>query len=38
MPVIDKTYRLPEVPDAIRYMRAGRARGKLVIAIASTDP
>jgi NADPH:quinone reductase-like Zn-dependent oxidoreductase len=33
LPVIDKTYRLAEAPDAIRYMRAGRSRGKLVIAI-----
>jgi NADPH:quinone reductase-like Zn-dependent oxidoreductase len=32
-PVIDRTYRLSEVPDAIRYMREGRARGKLVITV-----
>jgi NADPH:quinone reductase-like Zn-dependent oxidoreductase len=32
-PVIDKTYPLSEVPDAIRYLREGRARGKLVISV-----
>jgi NADPH:quinone reductase-like Zn-dependent oxidoreductase len=37
VPVIDKAYSLREVPDAIRYMRAGHARGKLVIAIGPTD-
>jgi NADPH:quinone reductase-like Zn-dependent oxidoreductase len=37
VPVIDKTYPLREAPDAIRYMRAGHARGKLVIAIAPEE-
>ena len=32
-PVIDKTYSLSETSDAIRYLEAGRARGKLAIAI-----
>ena len=32
-PVIDKTYQLSEVPDAIRYLRAGQARGKIIIAV-----
>ena len=32
-PVIDRTYPLSEVPDAIRYMRDGRVRGKVVIAV-----
>jgi NADPH:quinone reductase-like Zn-dependent oxidoreductase len=32
-PVIDRTYPLSEVPDAISYLRAGRARGKLVISV-----
>jgi NADPH:quinone reductase-like Zn-dependent oxidoreductase len=32
-PVIDRTYALSEVPDAIRYLHAGRARGKLVISL-----
>ena len=30
-PVIDKTYPLNEVPDAIRYLEAGHARGKIII-------
>jgi len=37
-PVIDKTYLLREAPDAIQYIRAGRARGKLVISIAPKSP
>src|SRR6266851_1631507 len=32
-PVIDKRYRLSEVPDAIRYLEAGHARGKVVITL-----
>ena len=32
-PVIDRTYPLSEVPEAIRYMRAGHARGKVVITV-----
>jgi NADPH:quinone reductase-like Zn-dependent oxidoreductase len=30
-PVIDRTYALSEVPDAIRYLEKGHARGKVVI-------
>ena len=30
-PVIDRTYRLSEAPEAIRYLEAGHARGKVVI-------
>jgi NADPH:quinone reductase-like Zn-dependent oxidoreductase len=30
-PVIDRTFSLSEVPEAIRYMRKGHARGKVVI-------
>ena len=30
-PVIDKRYRLSEVPEAIRYLEEGHARGKIVI-------
>jgi NADPH:quinone reductase-like Zn-dependent oxidoreductase len=30
-PVVDRTFPLDEVPEAIRYLRAGRARGKIVI-------
>jgi NADPH:quinone reductase-like Zn-dependent oxidoreductase len=32
-PVIDKTFPLNDVPEAIRYLRDGRARGKIVISI-----
>jgi NADPH:quinone reductase-like Zn-dependent oxidoreductase len=32
-PVIDRTYPLSQVPEAIRYMRGGGARGKVVIAV-----
>ena len=30
-PIIDRTYRLSEVPAAIRYWETGHARGKIVI-------
>lgn len=30
-PVVDRAYPLSDVPDAIRYLREGRARGKVVI-------
>jgi NADPH:quinone reductase-like Zn-dependent oxidoreductase len=32
-PVIDRTYPLPEVPEAIRYLETVRARGKVVITV-----
>ena len=32
-PVIDRTYPLSEVPEAIRYLEEGHARGKVVIAL-----
>jgi NADPH:quinone reductase-like Zn-dependent oxidoreductase len=32
-PVIDRTYPLAEVPDAIRYLHEGHARGKVVITV-----
>jgi NADPH:quinone reductase-like Zn-dependent oxidoreductase len=32
-PVIDRTYPLAEVPEAIRYLEGGRARGKVVIGV-----
>ena len=32
-PVIDRTYPLSEVPDAIRYLEDGRTRGKVVITV-----
>jgi NADPH:quinone reductase-like Zn-dependent oxidoreductase len=30
-PVVDRAYPLSDVPDAIRYLREGRARGQVVI-------
>jgi NADPH:quinone reductase-like Zn-dependent oxidoreductase len=30
-PVIDRTYKLAELPDAIRYLEEGHARGKVII-------
>lgn len=33
-PVIERTYALAEVPTAVRHLEAGRARGKLVVAVA----
>jgi NADPH:quinone reductase-like Zn-dependent oxidoreductase len=32
-PIIDRTYALGEVPAAIRYLREGRARGKVVVRV-----
>ena len=32
-PVIDKTYPLTEVPEAIRHLEEGHARGKVVITV-----
>src|SRR5205809_5695342 len=32
-PVIDRTYKLDQVPEAIRYVEQGHARGKVVIAV-----
>ena len=32
-PVVDRTFPLAEVPEAIRYLRDGRARGKIVITV-----
>jgi NADPH:quinone reductase-like Zn-dependent oxidoreductase len=32
-PVIDRTYPLGEVPEAIRYLQEGHARGKVVITV-----
>ncbi len=33
VPVIDKIYPLHEVPDAVRHLEEGRARGKVVISL-----
>ncbi len=32
-PVIDRSYRLSEVPEAIRYLEGGHARGKVVVTL-----
>jgi NADPH:quinone reductase-like Zn-dependent oxidoreductase len=32
-PVIDRTYPLSDVPEAIRYLEEGHARGKVVITV-----
>ena len=36
-PVIDRCYPLNETAEAIRYLEAGRARGKVVITVAHSD-
>jgi NADPH:quinone reductase-like Zn-dependent oxidoreductase len=33
-PVIDRTYPLDEVPEAIRYLEQGHARGKVIVAVS----
>ena len=35
-PVIDRRYRLSEVPEAIRYLETGHARGKVVVTMEET--
>jgi NADPH:quinone reductase-like Zn-dependent oxidoreductase len=37
-PVIDKSYQLHEVADALRYVDAGHARGKVVITVRGACP
>jgi len=32
-PVVDRTYKLSETPDALRYLETGHARGKVVITV-----
>ena len=34
-PVIDRSYTLSEVPDAVRYSEEGHARGKIIITVDS---
>jgi NADPH:quinone reductase-like Zn-dependent oxidoreductase len=34
-PVIDKTFPLRDVPEAIRYLQSGQARGKLVVTVGA---
>ena len=36
-PVIDRCYSLSEVPEAIRYLEEGHARGKIVITLEDND-
>jgi NADPH:quinone reductase-like Zn-dependent oxidoreductase len=36
-PVIDKTYPLSQIADAIRYLEQGHARGKVVVTVAQDD-
>ena len=36
-PVIDRIYPLREIPDAIRYLEEGHARGKVVINVGDND-
>jgi NADPH:quinone reductase-like Zn-dependent oxidoreductase len=37
VPVIDRCYPLHETAEAIRYLEAGRARGKVVITVTQSD-
>ena len=34
IPVIDRMYPLQEVPEAIRYLEAGHARGKVIVMVS----
>ena len=36
-PVIDRTYPMSEVPEAIRHLGDGHGRGKAVITVAAVD-
>jgi len=36
-PVIDRTYKLSEVPEALRYLEQGHARGKVVISMVDDN-
>jgi NADPH:quinone reductase-like Zn-dependent oxidoreductase len=35
VPIVDKRYKLSEVPEALRYFTEGRHAGKVVVDIAS---
>ena len=37
VPVIERRYPLREVPEAIRYVEEGRARGKVVITVEQNN-
>jgi NADPH:quinone reductase-like Zn-dependent oxidoreductase len=32
-PIVDRTFPLSQVPEAIRYLEAGHAQGKIVITV-----
>lgn len=32
-PLVDRTYSLSEVPEALRYLQEGHAQGKIVITV-----
>lgn len=34
-PIIDRTYQLDEVPEALRYFGEGRHKGKIVISVST---
>jgi NADPH:quinone reductase-like Zn-dependent oxidoreductase len=36
-PVIDRCYRLAEVPEALRYLEEGHAQGKIIITVANSN-
>jgi NADPH:quinone reductase-like Zn-dependent oxidoreductase len=37
VPVIDRRYPLSEVPEALRYLEEGHAKGKVVITLEHND-
>jgi NADPH:quinone reductase-like Zn-dependent oxidoreductase len=36
-PVIDRRYELSELPEALRYLGEGHARGKIVVNVVADD-
>ena len=38
VPMIDKVYSLSEVPEALRYVAEGRAKGKVIISLENNGP
>jgi NADPH:quinone reductase-like Zn-dependent oxidoreductase len=32
-PIVDRTFPLSEIPDAIRYLQEGRAKGRIVLTV-----
>jgi NADPH:quinone reductase-like Zn-dependent oxidoreductase len=37
VPVMDRRYPLSEVPEALRYLEEGHARGKIIITLEQND-